>query len=270
MLKTRVITALCLFPLVIGALFLPNIPFQILLYALVGLCTYEYGRLIILATERKSQYLYVLLSLLLFSLGLYYPQTALALGALFWLIVIMWVFVFPRGQSLWTDSTILRWLTGWGLVLPAMLALSLLHLQGRGWVYVLALLLTVWSADIGAYFTGRFFGKHSLAPKVSPKKTWEGFGGGWALTLVVLSLYLSLMSPDFSLTFRSVLFISVGFILSVLGDLVESMIKRCLGVKDSGQLLPGHGGILDRLDSLLCLAPCILALYTMYSLLIRF
>ncbi|MBN9311658.1 MAG: phosphatidate cytidylyltransferase [Chryseobacterium sp. 39-10] len=119
---------------------------------------------------------------------------------------------------------------------------------------VFFLFVLIWSSDTFAYFTGKFFGKHKMAPKISPKKTWEGFAGGVVLT-IILAFFIEKLHPDLRGNW-----IVVGFLVSVfapLGDLVESQLKRTFGVKDSGNIIPGHGGILDRLDSFMICAPVV-------------
>jgi len=119
---------------------------------------------------------------------------------------------------------------------------------------VFFLFVLIWSSDSFAYFAGRLFGKHKMAPKISPKKTWEGFAGGVILTLI-LSFFIEKYFPELRGNW-----IIVGFLVAVfapLGDLVESQLKRTFGVKDSGNIIPGHGGILDRLDSFMICAPVV-------------
>lgn len=119
---------------------------------------------------------------------------------------------------------------------------------------VFFLFILIWSSDTFAYLTGKFFGKHKMAPKISPKKTWEGFAGGVLLTLV-LGFFIEKFHPDLRGNW-----IVVGFLVSVfapLGDLVESQLKRTFAVKDSGNIIPGHGGILDRLDSFIICVPVV-------------
>jgi phosphatidate cytidylyltransferase len=139
------------------------------------------------------------------------------------------------------------------LLLPTWLSISYLHSlpDNNGANCVMGLLLITWIADTGAYFAGRFTGKHLLLPKVSPKKTWEGFWGGCVST----GIFAFVCSYFYDLNIWWYLLVAVTLIYAVLGDLFESMIKRKAGVKDSGQLLPGHGGLLDRIDSLLAAAP---------------
>jgi len=119
---------------------------------------------------------------------------------------------------------------------------------------VFMLFVLIWSSDTFAYLTGKFFGKHKMAPRISPKKTWEGFAGGVILTLV-LGFFVEQYFPELRGNWMI-----VGFLVSVfapLGDLVESQLKRSFAVKDSGNIIPGHGGILDRLDSFIICAPVI-------------
>ncbi|MBD2713600.1 phosphatidate cytidylyltransferase [Microvirga sp. STR05] len=125
--------------------------------------------------------------------------------------------------------------------------------QGYDYRRILALLLLVWSSDIGAYAAGKSFGKHKLAPKISPGKTWEGAIGGFLLTLA-MGWALGYLLPELSLTYRLVV-AGVVAVFGPLGDLAESMLKRSVGVKDSGRIMPGHGGLLDRFDAFLFILP---------------
>ena len=137
------------------------------------------------------------------------------------------------------------------------LPMGLLPIISHGGRYdyrrVFALLFLIWASDIGAYAAGKTFGKHKMAPQISPGKTWEGWAGGFALTLVV-GWAVGFMLPDLSLTHRLVA-AGVVAIFAPLGDLAESMLKRSVGVKDSGTFMPGHGGLLDRFDAFLLVLP---------------
>ena len=128
---------------------------------------------------------------------------------------------------------------------------------------VFLLFVLIWSSDSFAYFTGRLFGKHKMAPKISPKKTWEGFVGGVIFTLI-LGYFIEQKFPDLRGNW-----IIVGFLVSVfapIGDLVESQLKRTFGVKDSGNIIPGHGGVLDRLDSFIIAAPVVYLYFILENL----
>lgn len=119
---------------------------------------------------------------------------------------------------------------------------------------VFMLFVLIWSSDTFAYLTGKFFGKHKMAPKISPKKTWEGFAGGVILTLI-LGFFVEKYFPDLRGNWMVVGLLTAIF--APLGDLVESQLKRSFAVKDSGNIIPGHGGVLDRLDSFIICAPVI-------------
>ena len=128
---------------------------------------------------------------------------------------------------------------------------------------VFLLFVLIWSSDSFAYFTGRLFGKHKMAPKISPKKTWEGFVGGVIFTLI-LGYFIEQKFPELRGNW-----IIVGFLVSVfapIGDLVESQLKRTFGVKDSGNIIPGHGGVLDRLDSFIIAAPVVYLYFILENL----
>jgi phosphatidate cytidylyltransferase len=118
---------------------------------------------------------------------------------------------------------------------------------------IFGLLFLIWASDIGAYAVGRAIGKHKLAPKISPGKTWEGWAGGFVMTLIV-GWAIGFMLPDMPLTHRLVA-AGVVAVFAPLGDLAESMLKRSVGVKDSGSIMPGHGGLLDRFDAFLLVLP---------------
>jgi phosphatidate cytidylyltransferase len=175
----------------------------------------------------------------------------LAVGAVWWCLCLLWLFVgnpsvTPGGA--WTKALI-----GQLVMLPALHALAWLHAVSPWWL--LSVFLMIWAADVGAYFAGRRWGKRKLAPKVSPGKTWAGVFGGLALVALLTVLVSMLVFADW-LTSLLLLALSVPVVLlSVVGDLVESLMKRQAGIKDSGRLLPGHGGVMDRFDSLFAAAP---------------
>ncbi|MBX0335094.1 phosphatidate cytidylyltransferase [Pontibacter sp. HSC-14F20] len=144
------------------------------------------------------------------------------------------------------------------IAVPFSLLQLLGYLQGEyRWQPILGLLLLIWSADTGAYIAGKNFGRNKLFERISPGKTWEGWAGGVILTIIV-SWVLSMFFLDLEL-YQWIGIAIIVSVFGVLGDLVESLLKRSLGVKDSGTLLPGHGGILDRFDSLVLAVPFIVA-----------
>jgi phosphatidate cytidylyltransferase len=144
------------------------------------------------------------------------------------------------------------------------MALALITLHKNNSSLVLLLLALVWAADIGAYFTGRTFGRNKLCPNVSPGKTIEGALGGVILSLVVGALYVLMTTdkPTLEIYFNFGVLSLIVSLVSILGDLFESILKRLADVKDSGKILPGHGGLLDRIDSLTCAAPIFFLLFS--------
>ena len=184
-------------------------------------------------------------------------RVVLGAAALWWLVALLCVIRFPASGA-WWGAVPTRAVIGWLVLLPAWFAFVYLRALAHGEWLILFMLALVAAADIGAYFSGTRFGRRKLAPAVSPGKSWEGFFGGilssLALTIIVWFCALRESSPELPLPWW--LAIALATVLaSILGDLTESMVKRHRGVKDSGSLLPGHGGVMDRLDSISAAAP---------------
>lgn len=175
----------------------------------------------------------------------------LAAAVLWWLVALAWVALAPRRVARWSAG-----LAGLLALVPSWLALMrLLDAPLRGPQWVLFALVLVWVADIGAFFCGRRFGRVRLAPEVSPGKTWEGVLGGAAGSVLVAIAGSAWFQVPWS-AFLPLCLTAVGF--SIVGDLTESLLKRFAGVKDSGTVLPGHGGVMDRIDSMTGAAPVLL------------
>ena len=183
-------------------------------------------------------------------------QPVLGLACLWWSFALLWVKSYPASAVMWSNR-FMRSLIGLLILAPAWMAAVYLLSFPRGGVLVVTMVIVVAAADIGAYFAGKSLGKHKMAPAVSPAKTWEGFWGGvLAVVLVGLLLWYMLPAHNAHIGLMSVLAIVLATSLaSVVGDLSVSMVKRDSGTKDSGSLLPGHGGVLVRLDSLCGAAP---------------
>lgn len=256
MLRQRVLTALVLAVLVVWGVFaLPPTAFSAIVAALMVLGAWEWSRLAGLtrATARLGYVLLVAALIAVFAGVANGSEAAFALLAaalLWWLAALIWVVRFPAGSGVWRRHGLGPALAGCLVLVPTWAALVTIR-GSFGPDFLLVLLLLVWGADIGAYFAGRRWGRRKLAPRVSPGKTWEGFLGALGVTAAVMAAATPLLgaTPWFIAA-------CLGAVLaSVLGDLVESMFKRLVDVKDSSHLLPGHGGILDRIDSVTAAAP---------------
>lgn len=260
MLLHRILTALVLVPLVIlGVLYLPSIGFALLLAAVILIGADEWTRLA--RFTRFPQRVFYLLSMALVMALLYVvlPKSAFSLGlftaATFGWLVISWLIIRYRPERAFEGGRPVKLLIGYFVLLPAWAALVYLHGYGPdGPALVIYTLSLSWVADTGAYFAGRRWGRVKLSPHISPKKTREGVYGA----LVAVGLWSGLLiwlRPETGTPLQVVILCLLVCLVSVVGDLFESLLKRQAGVKDSGNLLPGHGGILDRIDSLTAVAP---------------
>ena len=264
MLKDRVITAILLLAGLLGALFLLPPPGWALLCALVcGAAAWEWGGLARFEGPLRitTAVAFTLACLVLaYSSGLMQGNSggAILVLPLYALSALFWVFVAPAWMARkWTfKSPMMASLTGFVVLVPT--ALALMHLRAQGPLVLLATMAVVWVADIAAYFSGRAFGKHKLAPSISPGKTWEGALGAVLAVLIYgfgVLVALGASNPHGALTVALALVAWTA--ISIVGDLFESLLKRQAGIKDSGNILPGHGGILDRIDSLTSTLPLV-------------
>ena len=183
-------------------------------------------------------------------------------ACIWWALALLWVQGYPSSAILW-GSMPARLVMGVVVLVPAWLALVVLDHFDQGHWLILLVVVVVACADVGAYFSGRVFGRHKLAPAVSPGKTLEGVFGGLATVLVVAFLCLWFRPGQQAWWWQWSIIVAFTALASVLGDLLESMVKRHRGVKDSGVILPGHGGLLDRIDSLTAALPVFSLLYLM-------
>ena len=172
---------------------------------------------------------------------------------MFWLLALFWVVRFPQAAG-WS-SPWQRALIGIVVLLPSWMSLVSLQKHPNGDLLLLMLLLLVWGADIGAYFAGKTWGRTKLAPHVSPGKTRAGLWGGLTSCALISAVFVVYLELDLANGVYLLLLAMVAGVASVLGDLFESMLKRYRGIKDSSHLLPGHGGVLDRIDSITSAAP---------------
>lgn len=269
MLRQRIITAVLMLLVLIPALFHADIRYLAYIgFFLIGASAWEWGRL-----NGSSQVASLLLGIvtMFICLFIFIFNMINELNQFFWFLIGgSWVlsgFILLRGgQSRWKKTNVfVRLMIGPVMLVSAWIALYQCKLIGTG--FLLSILLLVWVADISAYFVGRKWGLHKLAPDISPGKSWEGLVGGvcGVFLLSVVWLELDLFFPMLQdgifekLKLHGWLIFSISILfltlMGVVGDLIESLIKRSSGVKDSSQLLPGHGGVLDRLDALLPVLP---------------
>ncbi len=257
MLKQRIITALIIAPIAIACVFfLPIIGFYLFIGAVIAISAWEWANLSGYTGLYKYLYAFLIVLLMIGSM-MVPPQWILIPAMVWWLIALVLVIRYPGLENLWSGK-MTRTLIGVLVLLPGFVALVQLKQSVDSSFLILLLFFLIWGADIGAYFTGRAFGKSKLAPRVSPGKSWAGVWGGMA-TAVLISLAMTFWigKPD-PLTSRGLYFLLACLfvaVISVLGDLTISMFKRHRGIKDSSHLLPGHGGFLDRLDSLFAAGP---------------
>jgi phosphatidate cytidylyltransferase len=268
MLWQRVVTALLLLPLILGAIFwLPNDWFALAMVlpvliagrewaAMAKLCSYTFPALLAICMAG----VFALESMIRHS-----AMPLLYVAVCFWLVALLLVVRYPAVTA-WAKQRVLMYVVGLILLVPAWY--SVVYLQAfvsdvnglteggeLNGLVLLGAFVVVWGADVGAYFAGRAFGKRKLALQVSPGKSVEGALGGLATTLFIAVLVGEWLGYGAADMVKLLGLVFVATLASILGDLFESMVKREAGVKDSGTLLPGHGGMLDRIDSVTCAMP---------------
>lgn len=262
MLKQRVITALVLLPIALAGFFwLDGGAFALFIGAVVSLGGWEWARLAGFSAQSLRIAYGLLVAALLYGLYLV-PALAplvLVLGVLWWGAATVLVLGYPETSRYW-GGTLGKLVIGLLILLPAWQGLVLFKQWPLANWLILAVMVLVWAADIGAYFSGKAFGKRKLAPQVSPGKSWEGLVGGLLASLLItagVGLYRGWIGSELVLALAGA---ALVVLVSVVGDLTESMFKRQSGIKDSSNLLPGHGGVLDRIDSLTAAIPLFAAL----------
>ena len=275
MLKQRIITALILAPIMIGGIFfLPLEPFMLFIGVITAVGAWEWANMSGV-TGLGGRAAYVIgVAACLFGLaigGLEQARWLLWLALIWWALAFVLVRSYPNTKHIWTQVP-MRLLIGLLILLPMWVGFVQIKAYPESGQLIMYVMLLVWGADVGAYFAGRTFGKNKLAPNVSPGKTWEGVFGGMATTLLIAilaGLFLQWYYPVFSMDgekWLSLFVITVVVtMVSVLGDLVESMVKRHRGLKDSSNLLPGHGGVMDRIDSMTAALPIFALALTLLS-----
>lgn len=257
----RVVTALLLAPLAIAIILL--LPTPVLAVIIAGLCLlalWEWTRLSGMRDRRLRAASLALATIAFVALWLWRGTIpvwiVIGAGALWWLLALAWLKAFSFGAAPTRANTLRKLCAGALTVFPAWIGLMQLHgsaVHGPAWaLYVLVL---GWSADSFAYLTGMRWGRRKLAPNISPGKTWAGVYGGLAATAAVAAVGGWLLDVRDMQLFALVVLALLCVCFSVVGDLFESLIKRHAGVKDSGALFPGHGGVFDRLDGVFAMLP---------------
>jgi phosphatidate cytidylyltransferase len=256
-LVARLASAVVLLPLVVWLVYLGGVPCAILLALAAAACVGEY----LLITRPRPDWgtagallLGGTMPVWPFVLPFHAPEAALGtlVVAFFW----AWVHPLLRGPLSDAPTRAAHLFTGVAYGGLGLYSIAGLRAQSQGLGWVIAALTVTWANDTLAYFAGRLFGRHKLYPEVSPNKTWEGFAGGLVGSVLGLfvarAVYVSALTP-----LDCVVLGTLGGVLGPLGDLSESMLKRAYGVKDSSRLIPGHGGVLDRIDALLFNGPLV-------------
>jgi len=244
MLKWRILTACFLIPLVLGGILtLQPFSFALVSMGLFLIGAWEWAGLCHYSMVKRGLFL---CTFILIGMGFAYWDSPWILGGgtVFWLLPLGWVCCHTRIKQTFLP------VIGIIILSTAWYALNALYRTGAQWVILL--LILIWSTDTFAYFAGKKWGKHAFVPLISPNKTVEGFWGG-VLGALLIALFCKIWVPLSWPLWLSVAYLVV--LLSILGDLFESFVKRLSGVKDSGKWLPGHGGLLDRIDSLLAALP---------------
>ena len=273
MFKQRVITAVILVVAFLALLLnLSAVEFSLVIGLLVIVAGWEWTNLMkIDSGAGKAGYLLAIKSFpsrwKLFSGAVYgFDQESarqmFQVSVALWAVIFLWIQGYPSSAILWSARPVLG-LLGLLLLTSTWAAVaSVLHYEYGRWLLLLGIAIVV-LADVGGYIAGNLFGKHKLAPIVSPGKTWEGFAGGIFFQLLLIA-GLAAVFPQLAVSSLFILIIPVA-LYSVLGDLFESMLKRHSGVKDSSQLLPGHGGLLDRIDGIMAALPLFALLLSLTS-----
>jgi len=268
MLFKRFATAAVLAPLaILGTLMLDNSLFAFFLALIVALGAWEFSQLIQIKRPglRALYSVAIALTAFLSALSESLLMPLMIISVLWWLLNTLWIVLYPKCSAYWYSGWGVRQINGFFIFVPMLSSLAALQQQDPE--LVVLLLALIWAADSGAFFVGKSVGKRKLCARVSPGKTVEGAVGGIGATIVVMLIFVGLRlegaaSNDYLIYGLLALFVAVA---SIVGDLFESLFKRISSIKDSGNSLPGHGGIFDRIDSLTAAAPIF---YLTYELLV--
>lgn len=269
-LKTRIITALVLAPIaVVGIFFLPPFGFALFTGLIITVGAWEWANMSGWTSMAARVAYGLVIAIVLSGLFTVDAVSVLWLALFWWVLSFLMVRSYPQGSQRW-QAPVIRALMGVLVLVPAWVGLNHMRtgvfefgVSDNNLLLILYVFCIVWVADIGAYFAGRAFGKAKLAPRVSPGKSWAGVWGGLLAVAILAGLVGLWANASSANTLLLVLASLVTGLVSVQGDLLESMMKRFRGIKDSSQLLPGHGGIMDRIDSLTAAIPVFALLITL-------
>ena len=236
-------------------LYAPFNMFFALMFMAVAVAMYEFVNISTGFPNSLDQLIAMIAALVFYTTGIYFPHfSSLTLAAALILIFILNMLKAEDMKEGITRASLL--ITGVLYTVGLMVFIPMLKDLNNGTALVIFTFLTVWTGDTGAYFSGKFLGKTKLLPRISPKKTWMGAVGGTTASMLVTYIYGILLFPQYNMVYL----LTLGFIISVvgqLGDLCESLLKRAFGVKDSGTIIPGHGGLLDRIDAVMFAFPIV-------------
>ena len=281
MLKQRIVTAVVLLACLIAATtLLSSFGFALFVSVTVMLAAWEWcgltglgkqlsraGYMTAIATVLAGLFLALNISGDALGVNQYRLAVILGLGTLFWLLSLIILITYPTNKTAWNDQSKIAIMGLFALIPVWAAVIQLKYLMPSG-VLVIALIILVAAVDVGGYFVGIRFGRRRLAPELSPSKSWEGVWGGLGLCLLVgiglswaAHRYIEILEPWQFIALLMLTLLTTFF--SIIGDLLESILKRNRNVKDSGGILPGHGGLLDRIDGLMAAAP-------IYTLLVMF
>lgn len=257
MLMKRILTAIVLIPLIFAAIiWMQPVYFSIGLGVIILIGAWEWSGFLKMRQCYQRVFYVVSVALGMFFFMLDFTPIAnfllLITAVLIWIWAFFAVICYQRaGGGAGFQSPVICAVTGWIILIATWLSITLLKSNATfGPAWLILLLVIIWGADSGGFFVGRMFGKKTLCSRVSPKKTWAGFWGGVTLSMIIAVVGAFLLSLNFLQSIDFLLLALITVLFSVAGDLGVSLLKRLSGIKDSGKFFPGHGGVLDRLDSI--------------------
>jgi phosphatidate cytidylyltransferase len=252
----RILTAIVLIPLTIAGLFYLPPPEFLVITGIISLgAAWEWTNLMGIKTI-YGRVFYLIISAIIFAWVIFIPvQKVFTAAFIWWFLAAILVVTYPKSNRWWNKGVVARAMMGLFVIAPCWAAINYIRDQNDGIYAILFLFVLIWGADSAAYFAGKMWGKTKLAPIVSPGKSIEGCYGALLFSALIALVALWFCGIPVAIWPYALALSLLTVVFSILGDLFESMMKREIGIKDSGKLLPGHGGLLDRIDSLTAAAP---------------